>query len=216
MARRIRYSIPGIPHHVIQRGNNRGRIFQVEEDFYLFRECIRSAVLENGCALHAYVLMPNHLHLLISPDSPNGIARTIQAISRRYVRQYNKRHSRTGTLWEGRYRSTVVESERYLFTCYRYIEHNPVRAGLVSTPEEYRWSSFAANAFGTDDDLVRPHETYLALAPTVGSRQENYRAMYRSQLPEEDLQAIRFATVRGWALGSDAFRESVRTSVLGP
>ena len=152
----------------------------------------------------------------MSPGDPTGIAKTIQAIARRYVRSFNQRHSRTGSLWEGRYRATIIESERYLFTCYRYIEHNPVRAGLVSSPDEYRWSSFAANALGADDELIRPHEGYLALDSTTQGRQEAYQDLYRSQLSEADLHAIRFATLRGFALGSEDFCTSARTSVLDP
>ncbi|HEX6943966.1 MAG TPA: transposase [Gemmatimonadaceae bacterium] len=209
MARQPRYSSPGLPLHVVQRGNNRGRIFRTPDDYLFFRECLLSAKLKFDCQVHAYVFMPNHVHLLMSTNEPSDIARTMQVVGRRYVPRFNKRSGRTGSLWEGRYRATVVDSERYLFTCYRYIELNPVRAGLVAEAASYRWSSFAANALGQLDALVSPHEVYLALSQSSSRRQQAYRALFRSPLSDLELQLVRNATHKGWALGDDSFRARV-------
>ncbi len=130
----------------------------------------------------------------------------MQCVGRRYVAHFNKRHDRTGTLWEGRFRATVVDSERYLFTCYRYIELNPVRAGVVAEPAQYRWSSFAANALGVNDPLITPHNRYAELGASPKRRQEEYGTLFEAEIPPADVQYIRSATNKGWALGGDAFR----------
>lgn len=184
-------------------------MFCAEDDYHFFRECLLSATRTSGCLVHAYVFMSNHVHLLMSPNESAGIARTMQAIGRRYVPRFNRRYARTGALWEGRYRATVIDSERYLFTCHRYIELNPVRAGLVAEASCYRWSSFAANAWGQVDELVSPHELYLALSKSPLHRQEAYRALFRAPLADLELRGIRDATNKGWALGDAPFRASV-------
>jgi len=209
MARQPRYASPGLPQHVVQRGNNKGRIFCAEDDHRFFRECLLSATNEFGCLVHAYVLMSNHVHLLMSPNESASIARTMQAVGRRYVPRFNRRYGRTGSLWEGRYRATVVDSEQYLFTCHRYIELNPVRAGLVAEASSYRWSSFRANALGEYDELVSPHELYWALAGSPPRRQEAYQAFFKSPVADPELERIRDATRNGWALGDTAFRAQV-------
>src|SRR5687768_9041924 len=209
MARQPRYASPRLPQHVVQRGNNRRRIFCEDGDYQFFRECLLSANQRFGCLVHAYVFMPNHVHLLISPDESKSISRAMQAIGRRYVPGFNRRHGRTGALWEGRYRATVVDSARYLFTCQRYIELNPVRAGLAAEASSYRWSSFAANALGKVDELVCPHELYTALSTSPARRQEAYRALFDSPVAEPELRKIRDATSKGWALGDDSFRDRV-------
>jgi putative transposase len=152
--------------------------------------------------------MTNHFHLLVTPNAIGGISRMMQTLGR-YVRYFNLRHGRTGTLWEGRYRATLIETERYLFTCYRYIEQNPVRAGLVRDPAEYRWSSYAANAFGTLDPIVMPHDSYLALGQDPDARRRAYRALFDVGVDSTTLSEIRHATNHEWALGSDAFRAEV-------
>ncbi len=211
MARLPRFSAPGQPQHVIQRGNNRAPLFASSNDFLVFKECLQAALKRTGCEIHAYVLMTNHLHLLMSQPQSGSIGRVMQSAGGRYVRFFNRRMGRTGTLWEGRYRATVINSEEYLFTCYRYIEENPVRAGIVGAPAAYPWSSFAANAMGADDALVTPHERYLALGPCAQSRQFAYRALFRDTLERSALGAIRDATNHGWALGNDQFQQSVST-----
>jgi putative transposase len=194
MARQPRYVSPGLAQHVVQRGNNKGRVFCVEDDFQLFRECLLSATRQFDCHVHAYVFMTNHVHLLVTPAGAAGIGNVMQAVGRRYVPRFNRRYDRSGALWEGRYRATVVDSERYLFTCQRYIELNPVRAGMVGDASAYRWSSYAANALGRDHELVSPHDLYLALSVNPASRLRAYRALFDSGLPDQELREIRDAT----------------------
>ena len=146
MARLPRYAVPGQPQHVIQRGNNRSVMFLRPADYVRYLDNVRAACDQHGCAVHAYVLMTNHVHLLMTPTNAGGISRVMQSVGRRYVRYFNQSYQRTGTLWEGRYRAAAIDSEQYLFACYRYIERNPVRAGMVDDPADYRWSSHAANA----------------------------------------------------------------------
>ena len=159
MARLPRLDLPGIPQHIVQRGNDRQACFADAADYLRYRQELGEAALRYDCALHAYVLMTNHVHLLTTPREPGGVSRMMQAIGRRYVGSFNARYRRTGTLWEGRFKSALVDSEHYVLACYRYIELNPVRAGIVTSPREYRWSSHARNAHGTHEQKVkgRPH-----------------------------------------------------------
>ena len=207
MARLPRYTLPGQPQHVILRGNNRNDIFVAEEDYHFFKECLEKAAKEHGCNIHAYVLMTNHVHLLLTPQLENSISKMMQSIGRRYVQYFNFRQKRSGTLWEGRYKSTLIDSERYLLTCYRYIEMNPVRAGMVSKPGEYPWSSYLCHAEGESDAVITEHDLYIALGRNKEERQQAYRSLFDSVLNEEDINAIRAATNSGWALGDGAFKE---------
>lgn len=212
MARQPRYCLPGQPQHVIQRGNNRTPMFDTPSDYQFFRECLVSAAGRFECAIHAYVLMMNHVHLLMSPRNACGISKVMQAVGRRYVRYFNDRNQRTGTLWEGRYRATVIDSDQYLFTCSRYIEENPVRAGIVLDPSHYPWSSYRTNALGIEDELVTPHERYLALGVSASIRQVAYRAMFASVSEPSTLTLIRSATNHAWALGNERFRSVISRS----
>ena len=162
MARLPRLDLPGVPQHVVQRGNNRMPCFLDDEDRLAYLELLRQACLHHGCALHAYVLMDNHVHLLLTPSAQGAVSRMMQMLGRSYVGQFNGRHRRTGTLWEGRYKACLVESEAYLLACQRYIELNPVRAWIVSEPGAYRWSSHGANAYGQEDARLTPHPVYIA------------------------------------------------------
>ena len=148
MARHPRFALPGHPQHVIQRGNNRDIIFVADEDYQFYRDRLAEACRRFGCHLHAYVFMTNHTHLLMTPSTAAGISQVMQSLGRVYVQYFNYRYHRTGTLWEGRFKATLIDTDRYLMTCHRYIELNPVRAGLVQRPEEYGWSSFLRNALG--------------------------------------------------------------------
>jgi putative transposase len=206
MARHPRYGLVDQPQHVIQRGNNRIDTFLDAEDFLSFRNCLLLALERYQCHLHAYVFMHNHVHLLMSPREAGGVSKVMQSIGRRYVARFNKRYGRTGGLWEGRYRATAVDTDDYLFTCYRYIELNPVRAGLVDHPSQYRWSSFATNAHGVEDPLVSPHPRYAALASSPASRQRAYGALFKNAIDDATLQSIRDATNKSWALGDGQFR----------
>ncbi len=209
MPRLPRYSIPGQPQHVIQRGNNKTPIFGQVQDYLYFRQCLGAAMRRFGCELHAYALMTNHVHLLISPSDTHGISRVMQCVGRGYVRYFNDLNARTGTLWEGRFRATLIDSESYLFTCHRYIEENPVRAGISRALHEYPWTSYAFNALGAEDRLVTPHHLYLTLGQSAPTRQRAYAAMFTQALPEQQLATIREATNHAWALGSEFFRQEV-------
>ena len=209
MARLPRYFVPGMPLHLIQRGNNRQVIFAGDEDFAFFRGCLLDASRREGLAIHAYVFMTNHVHLLATPASDTSAGRTLQSVGRRYVQHFNHRYGRTGTLWEGRYKSTVVDAESYLRACSRYIELNPVRAGMVVHPRDYRWSSYRAHADGECDDLVTDHPLYLSMGSDAAARQAAYRQLFHAGLEEAQIANIREATNKGWALGNDRFREQI-------
>lgn len=206
MARLPRFAAAGQPQHVIQRGNNRTALFQRAEDYLVFRECTLLALQRHPCRVHAYVFMTNHVHFLLTADESGAVGRMMQSLGRRFVRYFNDRYQRTGSLWEGRYRATVISTDEYLFTCYRYIEQNPVRAGMVSHPDEYQWSSYAANALGSEDSLVTEHERFVALGTSPSERRQAYRALFRDPIDPKTLTGIRDATNHAWALGSDRFQ----------
>ncbi len=209
MARLSRYNLPGQPQHVILRGNNRGDIFSAQADYYFFLECLLNAAEKHECAIHAYVLMTNHVHLLMTPQHEEGIGKVLQSLGRRYVQHFNYTQKRTGTLWEGRYKATLIDSEPYLLTCYRYIELNPVRAGMVAHQRLYPWSSYRWHAEGKPDNLITDHPLYMALGKTNEVRQAAYRSLFRSQVGETTLTAIRDATNKGWALGDERFAADI-------
>lgn len=206
MPRIPRPVVPGQPLHLIQRGNNRVASFIDDEDFERYLRVLRDASRTTGCAVHAYVLMSNHVHLLVTAIDTRGPSRLMQRIGTWYVRYFNERHGRTGTLWEGRYRSTLVDSDRYFFTCMRYIELNPVRAGIVDSPAAYRWSSFRGNALGRSDPVVTPHPAYRALGGNEGERRAAYSRMFDAPLDADVLEAIRRAAKTGAVLGTAACR----------
>ena len=160
MARLPRIVVPGQALHLIQRGNNRQPIFFSPDDYIKYLETLSQSAVRQCCSIHAYVLMTNHIHLLVTPDTEDGISLMMQDIGRNYVRYINQTYRRSGTLWEGRFKSALIDSERYLLTCSRYIELNPVRAGMVRVPEEYRWSSYHCNALGKLNPLIKPHHLY--------------------------------------------------------
>ena len=209
MPRLPRFYVPDLPLHVIQRGNDRAPIFGGHDDLRFFRECLLRASREHGVAIHAYVLMTNHVHLLATPGLATSMPKMMQSIGRVYVQYFNGAYRRTGTLWEGRYKAAIVDDERYLLACMRYIEVNPVRAHMVTKPADFPWSSFRANACGKPDDLVRPHPIYLRLGSSPDTRQESYRELFQSSIPEEELRVIRDATQNAWALGSASFRSRI-------
>ncbi|HXF46046.1 MAG TPA: transposase [Burkholderiaceae bacterium] len=204
MARLPRIAAAGYPHHVIQRGNNRQSIFVDDTDRERYLALLKEIAGAHRIAVHAYVLMPNHVHLLATPQTGDAISRFMQALGRRYVRWFNDRHHRTGTLWEGRFRSTVVDADRYLLACMRYIELNPVRAGLCLAPEQYRWSSFAHHVGIRIDPIVTDHALFWGLGNTPFERQLAYRQLFDLDLPADQLDQIRRSTNRGRALASPA------------
>lgn len=209
MARLPRFYLPGQPLHVIQRGNNRNAIFSAPEDYHFYLRCLQEAAEVHSLIVHAYILMTNHVHLLVTPETESCLSKTMQSIGRRYVQYFNYAYGRTGTLWEGRYKSTLIDSERYLLTCMRYIEMNPVRAAMVEHPGDYPWSSYGANAQGNFNALVAPHSLYGRLGFTDEERQSAYRELFRVQVSKADIEAIRDATNKSWALGDDRFGAQV-------
>jgi putative transposase len=191
MPRPLRFDVANVPQHVVQRGNNRQRTFVDERDRVRYLTWLRRAAQERCCEIHAYVLMSNHVHLLVTPRAPMAIADLMQSLGRRYVRYFNDRRERTGTLWEGRYKATLVDSEPYLWMCYRYIEQNPVRAGMVESASQYRWSSFARNALGRADLLVTEHSVYTELGDAPETRAAEYARLFEDKLSEKDLDRVR-------------------------
>ncbi len=213
MARLPRLDLPGIPQHLVQRGNDRQPCFADTTDYLRYRWELREAALKHGCAVHAYVLMTNHVHLLVTPEAPGGVSRMMQAIGRRYVGAFNARYRRTGTLWEGRFKSALVDSDTYLLTCHRYIELNPVRAGMVPLPGHYRWSSYRCNALGQPDAGITPHPRYLALGTCPDTRLCAYRALFDDVLDRADADALRIHTQQNKAFGNDRFRERIEALI---
>jgi len=209
MARQARFVLPGHPQHVIQRGNNRDITFVADEDYYFYLEVLSEACEKFDCSVHAYVLMTNHVHLLISPNTENGISKVMQSVGRRYVQYFNFCYRRTGTLWEGRYKATLLDTEKYLLTCYRYIELNPVRAFMVNDPVDYQWSSYRHNALGEVSHLIDHHEIYLNLGLSAEQRQSSYRALFNNTISESNLKDIRDSANKAWVLGDSKFSKRI-------
>jgi putative transposase len=213
MPRRPRLALAGIAAHIIQRGNNRGACFFADEDYALYLHHLEELARLFGCAVHAYVLMTNHVHLLLTPKEADGASLLMKHLGQRYVQYVNRAYRRSGTLWEGRFRSCLAGSESYVLACYRYIELNPVRAEMVAHPREYRWSSYKVNAEGKASDLITPHREYLRLAKDAAERRAAYRALFRSELDPETVKEIREATNGGYALGSTRFQAQIEAAL---
>jgi len=209
VARQPRLDLPGIAQHLVQRGVDRQACFAVESDYGNYLQELAEASAKHGCALHAYVLMTNHVHLLVTPQSPGAVSRMMQAIGRRYVACFNARYRRTGTLWEGRFKSALVGSDRYVLACYRYIESNPVRARIVPAASDYHWSSHAHNALGLSNPTITPHPDYLRMGASDEARREVYRKLFAATLAPRELEALRAHTQQQRAYGNDAFREQI-------
>jgi putative transposase len=209
VSRRLRVVVPNIPLHITQRGVDRCLTFLTDEDFAFYRWALREAAIDASCAVHAYVLMTNHVHLLVSPAEPTGPMRMMISLGRRYVRYFNHRYRRTGTLWEGRYRSALVHSATYFFNCSRYIESNPVRSGMVARPGAYEWSSFRANALAADDPVVTPHAQYTALGEHRDECCSAYRALFVTALDPREVASIRAAPRSAPPLHASYYRQFV-------
>jgi putative transposase len=213
MARRPRLRIAGVPQHVIQRGNNRQVTFFAEADYGFYLECLREAARTHDCAIHAYVLMSNHVHLLATPNEPEALSLVMRDLGRSYVQYVNFTYRRSGTLWEGRFKSTLVDTEAYFLRCCRYIECNPVRARMVARPGDYRWSSYRFHADGIPDKLLSTHDQYKRLGNTSEERQQAYRELFRSELDSSELTEIRDTVNRGWPLGTERFKDQIETAL---
>jgi putative transposase len=214
MPRRPRIALPGVPLHLIQRGNNRQACFFADEDYRVYLNWLQQYARQCDCAVHAYVLMTNHVHLLLTPRTADGAGALMKRLGQRYVQYINRSYRRSGTLWEGRFRSCLVEDETYLLGCYRYIELNPVRASMVDHPAEYPWSSYRANAQGEPCTLLSPHGLYMTLGADDASRHAAYRALFQYQPDEGLANEIRTATNGNYALGSERFQKQV-AAMLG-
>jgi putative transposase len=209
MARLPRLDLPGIPQHIVQRGNNRLPCFLDDDDRHRYLHLLREALLASTCRLHAYVLMDNHVHLLVTPVQAGGVAQLMQKLGRQYVGQFNARHGRTGTLWEGRYKACLVDSGDYILHCCRYIDLNPLRARMIEDPTLYRWSSCAALCGQRDDPSLSPHPVHIALGASAAERGEAYRAILREAVSDDDLREIRLYLQQQRAWGRDDFKAMV-------
>jgi putative transposase len=213
MPRSPRIDLAGLAHHVRARGNNHARCFFRDQDCRIYLRHLSETACENGCDIHAFVLMTNHVHLLATGRRQGAISRMMQCLGRRYVRYVNDTHGRSGTLYEGRFKSGPVETERYFLTCMRYIELNPVRAGMVAAPQDYCWSSFAQNALGEPHEWLAPHPEYLRLGKDAAERTRAYRELFAQPFDPLDLAAIREHTRKGRALGGDTFRQGLEATL---
>jgi len=213
LPRQPRYNICGLPQHVIARGNDRQVIFFGPDDYAYYLKQLAAVAHRNGCLIHCYVLMTNHVHFLVTPQLKGGLSKMMQGIGGRYVRYINKRYDRTGTLFEGRYKASLVNSDEYLLRCYQYIELNPVRAKMVTQPRYYRNSSFRHHAFGHYDPVVTQHELYRKLGSTCEQRCSRYRAMLLAPQPEPELDTIRMVTNSCLPLGNDNFKDRIESIV---
>jgi REP-associated tyrosine transposase len=208
MPRRHRIQLADLTQHLINRGNNRCDIFRADEDYLFFLLVLRDASVRHQVDVHSYALMTNHFHIMATPRVATGLSDAMHLVGTKYVGYFNRRYARTGTLFEGPFRSSVIDTDRYWFTCMRYVELNPVRAGLVSDPSEYRWSSYPANALGVRSELIAPHSLYISLGESAACRQQSWRELCREAIPQEHLLEIREAIHRGGTL-SDAIHPSM-------
>ena len=212
MPRRTRIHLSNVPLHIVPRGHNREACFFGEDDYVSYRHWLGQALTQNGCSLQAYALMTNHVHLLVTPPTAEAVSRLIMSIGRRYVQYINTTYKRTGTLWDSRYKSSLVQEDRYLLLCQRYIELNPVRARMVDEPAHYRWSSYRANALGQQDCLVTPHALFRELASDDEARRAAYRALFVSEIDVPQLTDIRTALQQSQPLGDSRFSAQIEAA----
>ena len=205
MARLPRYSIINQPQHVILQGRQGQSVFHQQQDYQYFHDCLDAAAYNYNLKLHAYVLMPDHVHVLATPGNADSVSRVVQSIGRNYVQYFNELYDGVGTLWEGRYRATVIDGKHYLLTCSRYIELNPVRNALVDKPQDYHWSSYAHNALAQTDEMFTAASEYRKLGDSAAECAKAYRKLFRAKLSQQQVQEITDATVKGWVLGDSKF-----------
>ena len=209
MARLPRIQLPDIPLHIIQRGNNRSLCFADTQDFIAYTHWLTEYSVKHYVDIHAWVFMTNHVHLLCTPRKPNAISLLMQSLGRRYVQYFNYKYGRTGTLWEGRFKSCIIECDLYLLQVYKYIELNPVRANIVNDPSDYVWSSYQINALGKQSALCTCHPTYLDLGSSAIERQEIYRSLFNNHIEGKIIEDIRLSLNKGLALGSERFKSQI-------
>lgn len=209
MARLPRIELPNVPQHIIQRGNNRQACFTTNKDFRAYIGWLKEYAKKCEVDVHAWVLMTNHVHLLCTPRKPKAMSALMQSLGRRYVQYFNYSHKRSGTLWEGRFKSCLIQDESYLLEVYRYIELNPVRASMVELPAQYIWSSYQINALGKESELCTPHLSYLQLGKSAAERQRIYRNLFQCRADDSLLNNIRQSLNKGLVLGSDEFKAKI-------
>lgn len=213
MPRKPRFYLPGISVHIVQRGHSRQPVFFEKDDYAAYLDWLGEAASRYSCAIHAYVLMTNHIHLLATPEANNSISLIMQYTGRRYVPYINHTYGSSGSIWEGRYKANLIHDEEYLLTCMRYIELNPVRANMARTPGSYRWSSYCANGKGENNKLIKPHPLYQALGRSRPQRLEAYRALFKAHIDREEIDSIRSAWQTGTPLGNDYYRERIEAKL---
>ena len=213
MPRKPRMYLPHVPCHIVQRGHNRSACFFAEDDYRFYLQCLDDSRRRYSVAVHAYVLMTNHVHLLMTPVTTEGISRVMQFTGSRYVQFINKTYRRSGTLWEDRPRASLVQADDYLLTCYRYIELNPVRALMTHHPGDYPWSSYRFHAYGETNKLITPHTLYEQLGSHGQEQQLSYRELFATELEKEELHAIRRAANFSMPLGNDRFRDEIEEAL---
>lgn len=206
MPRHLRFVMPSVPLHVIQRGHDRQPCFLVADDYLAYRQWLHEEAVLACCLVHAYVLMGNHVHLLVSAGDAERLAGMMKGVAQRYAQYFNHRHQTTGSPWDGRYKSCLVQTEEYLLTCQRYIEMNPVRAGMVRFPGNYKWSSYRSNAEGRRDELLTPHAVYERLGLDASERRQAYMRLFREALTPMQIAEIRAAANKNGVLGDRVFR----------
>ncbi|SFC71398.1 transposase [Pseudoalteromonas denitrificans] len=213
MPRKIRFYASGIPSHIVQRGNNKQACFFCDDDYGFYIKALSEALIDNNVKLHAFVLMTNHVHLLMTPNDHQGISKVMQSVGRKYVRYINGIYNRTGTLWEGRHKASLIDSERYFLICQRYIELNPVRAGIVDVPSDYTWSSYQHNGVGKIIRCITPHDEYLKLGHSTQSRLENYRILFSQAISVEHIQNIRECLIHNFPFGDKQFKAQLEQTL---
>ncbi len=211
MPRKPRMNLPGVPCHIVQRGNNRQATLFRKRDYQFYLDCLLDATRRYKVDVHAYVLMTNHIHILATPEYKESISLTMQSLGRRYVQYVNKEYVRTGTLWESRHKASLVDAEHYFLTCSRYIELNPVAANMTQHPVEYTWSSFRSNALGQPDPLIKIHEMYRRLGATHELRRQAYAALFDGVIDPDDVKLIHNAVMCSMPTGDSRFKEQIET-----
>lgn len=209
MARLPRYTIKNQPQHIIQRSIDNQKIFLQDQDFQYYHDCLEAAAFNYNLQVHAYVLMPDHTHILATPGNVDSVSRTLQSLGRNYVQYYNECYDQEGTPWEGRYRATVIDGKDYMLTCTRYIETNPVRAGLTKNPKDYQWSSYANNAQARLDEMITASKEYAKLGSTAKDCAKAYRELLKQKLSSDVIDTITESTLHGWALGNAKFAQKI-------
>ena len=213
MPRRARLSLPGIPWHIIQRGNNRSACFYTDEDYRYYLDTLKEQADKYKCLIHAYVLMTNHVHLLLTPEKKDSASLLMKHLGQRYVQYINRTYKRSGTLWEGRFRSFLTQDEKYVLACYRYIELNPVRASMVSHPRSYPWSSYIVNAEGVQSDLITPNEQYFQLGSTTILRRDACARLFNAHMDADVIDDIRSSTNSNYVLGNAQFKAEISAAL---